>query len=208
MSKRSALDSSTGSPDREAGHSRGAGFPRDDRPAEGRWADRGVAPRADAGRSWVVVADEAIARILAFDEKARGELRPVHALTDPAAHAREGELETHDAGRRSGAVSREGAPAGRNAGGSGSSLTASAGEEDVHLEARSFARRVAQHLAEALRQQQFDELSILAAPRFLGLLRKELDASVRQRVVRELDKDVIHESDADIGARLRDLPRS
>ena len=52
-----------------------------------------------------------------------------------------------------------------------------------------------------------DELTIIAAPRFLGLLRKELDASVRQRVVCELDKDLVDESEAEIAARLRALPR-
>ena len=56
MSKRSALDSPTDSPARDAGKSRGAGWPRDDRPDDGRWADRGDAPRTGmpirgAGRS-------------------------------------------------------------------------------------------------------------------------------------------------------------
>jgi hypothetical protein len=53
----------------------------------------------------------------------------------------------------------------------------------VHLEARAFAKRVAAHLADACRQGRFDELSIIAAPRFVGLLRQELDATVKQRVV-------------------------
>jgi protein required for attachment to host cells len=202
MSKRSALDSPADSPARDAGNSRGAGWPRDDRPDDGRWADRGVAPRSDNRTGWVVVADEAIARILVSDGKTPGALRPERALTDPKAHAKEGQLDPHERGRRSGVVSSEGGqPAGRNAGG-GASLVASAGEEDVHLEARSFARRVADHLAEACREQRFDELTLIAAPRFLGLLRKELDASVQERVVCELDKDLIHESDADIATRL------
>jgi protein required for attachment to host cells len=202
MSKRSALDSPTDSPARDAGRSRGPGWPRDDRQDDGRWADRGVAPRTDNRTAWVVVADEAIARILVSDGKTPGALRPERALTDPKAHAREGQLDPHERGRRSGVVSSEGGqPAGRNAGG-GASLVASAGEEDVLLEARSFARRVADHLAEACREQRFDELTLIAAPRFLGLLRKELDASVQERVVGELDKDLIHESDADIAARL------
>ena len=206
MSKRSALDSPTDSPARDAGKSRGAGWPRDDRPDDGRWADRGVAPRADNRTGWVVVADEAIARILVSDGETPGALRPERALTDPKAHAQEGELD-HERGRRSGVVSSEGGqPAGRNAGG-GASLVNSAGEEDVHLEAKSFARRVADELAEACREQRFEELTIIAAPRFLGMLRKELDASVRERVVCELDKDLIHESEADIAARLGALPR-
>ena len=43
MSKRSALDSPADSPARDAGKSRGSGWPRDeDRQDDGRWADRGV----------------------------------------------------------------------------------------------------------------------------------------------------------------------
>ena len=54
-------------------------------------------------------------------------------------------------------------------------VTASAGEDEQHLEAQGFARRVARHLGEAWREKRFDELRIVAAPRFLGHLRKELD---------------------------------
>jgi len=203
MSKRSALDAPADSPARDAGRSRGPGWPRDDRPDEGRWADRGVAPRTDRRTGWVVVADEAIARILVAEPDAPGTLRAEQALTDPAAHARKGELKAHDAGRRSGVVTSEGGqPFGRNDGG-GATVVASAGESDVHHEARTFAKRVAAHLGEACRQGRFDELSILAAPRFLGLLRQELDAAVKERIVVEIDKDVVHEDDADIAARLK-----
>ena len=207
MSKRSALDSPTDSPARDAGQSRGPGWPRDDRQDDGRWADRGVVPRSDKRTGWVLVADEAVARILIADPETPGALRPGPALTDPLAHAEQGELD-HERGRRSGVVSSEGGqPAGRNAGG-GASLVASAGEDDVHLEAKSFARRVADQLAQACREKRFEDLTIIAAPRFLGLLRKELDASVRERVVCELDKDLVHEADADIAARLSKLQRS
>ena len=81
-------------------------------------------------------------------------------------------------------------------------MTSSAGEDEQHLEAQSFARRVADLLAEALRQKRFDELRIVAAPRFLGLLRKELDGHVKAAVADELSKDLIHESNADLMRRL------
>ena len=82
------------------------------------------------------------------------------------------------------------------------SPVASAGEQDVHLEAQAFARRVAAHLAEALQQKRFDALRIVAAPRFLGYLRKELDAQVKATVSDELSKDLIHEGNAALGKRL------
>ena len=167
---------------------------------DGRWADRGVVPRSGIGTTWVVGADEAIARILVTGA-APGTLDPVEALTDPAAHSKEGELHVNDGGRRGGRVSGEGGGAGPGSAGS-TSATASAGDSERHLTARAFARRVAGRLAEALRQKRYDALRIVAAPRFLGLLRAELDAAVRAAVVAELDKDLIHESDADIARRL------
>ena len=139
------------------------------RPHAGRWANHGVVPRGGLGTGWVVVADEAIARILTTTE-ASGTLDQVEALTDPAAHTKEGELHGSDDNR--------------------------------HLEARAFARRVAGHLATALQQKRYDTLRIVAAPRFLGLLRQELDAAVRAVVVDELDKDLIHAADDEIAKRL------
>jgi protein required for attachment to host cells len=165
---------------------------------DGRWADRGVVPRGGNGTGWVVVADEALARILTTTE-APGTLDPVEALTDPAAHAKEGELHVNDAGRRGGRVSHD---AGHTGGAGATNVTASAGDENRHLEARAFARRVAGRLAEALRQKRYDTLRIVAAPRFLGLLRQELDAGVRAVVVEEIDKDLVHEGDDAIARRL------
>jgi protein required for attachment to host cells len=170
------------------------------RPHAGRWANRGVVPRQGLGTGWVVVADEAIARILTTTE-ASGTLDQVEALTDPAAHAKEGELHVNDAGRSHGRISRDGGQGGAGAGGI-ASITASAGDDNRHLEARAFARRVAGHLATALQQKRYDTLRIVAAPRFLGLLRQELDAAVRAVVVEELGKDLIHVADDEIAKRL------
>jgi len=169
---------------------------------DGRWADRGVVPRAGNKTVWVLVADEALARILRWPDDG-DELEDVEAITDPAAHAREGDFQRDAAGRRAASApqgSRRGTPQHRLRG--ESSVTASAGEDETHLEAQAFARRVAAHLAEALRQKRFDELRIVAAPRFLGYLRKELDAHVKATVSDELSKDLIHEGNDALSKRL------
>ena len=174
---------------------------REGRPANARWAERGVAPDPAAKTVWVVVADEAIARILCRPQDG-GDLEDVEALTDPAAHAREGDFQRDAAGRRAGTApegSRQNSP--HRLRGT-ASVTASAGEEEQHLEAQGFARRVAQHLADAWREKRFDELRIVAAPRFLGHLRKELDAHVSAAVSGELNKDLIHEGNGEITRRL------
>jgi protein required for attachment to host cells len=177
----------------------------DARPDDGRWADRGVAPRKDPGTIWVVVADEAFARILTTTATP-GALEPVETLKDPAAHAKEGELHVHDAGRRAGRVSHEGGHLTRVAAG-GASLTVSASDAEKHLEARDFAHRVAQHLAAALQQKRYDGLRLVAAPRFLGKLRQELDARVRAVVVEEVGKDLIRLSDHEVAKRLLPPPK-
>nr|WP_280906122.1 host attachment protein [Cupriavidus sp. LEh25] len=45
---------------------------------------------------------------------------------------------------------------------------------------------------------------MIAAPRFLGLLRKTLPASVTDVVSREIDKDFIHVPNNDLQQRLAD----
>jgi len=172
-----------------------------DRPDDGRWADLGVAPRTDNRIVWVLVADEALARILQRPEVGN-ELEDVEALTDPSAHAKEGDLHRDASGRRAGSAThgaRQNTPHRIR---SSANVTASAGEDQQHLEAQTFARRVAQHLAEALQQKRFDELRIVAAPRFLGLLRKELDVHVSAAVSEEVSKDLIHADNAELTRRL------
>jgi len=163
----------------------------DDRADHGRWADRGVAPRTDNRTIWVLVADEAIAKILRWPDSG-DELEAVEALTDPAAHAKEGDFDRDAQGRRAGSAAQGSRQNTAQRLRGTASVTASAGADEQHLEAQSFARRVAQHLAGALRQKRFDELRIVAAPRFLGHLRKELDAKVSAVVSEEINKDFIH----------------
>lgn len=127
---------------------------------------------------WLLVADEAIARILALPGP-----QPVEELTDPAAHASGRELRRDAFGRRN------------------DTATASAGLDAEHREAAQFARRVAQHLHDALQQRRFDELRIAAAPRFLGLLRKALSPQVQATVASELSKDLVHLGAGEIGER-------
>jgi len=173
---------------------------------DGRWAERGVVPRDDNKTVWVLVADEALARILRWPEVG-DELDDVEAITDPSAHAREGDLHRDAAGRRAGSAAQGSRPgAQQNRLRSAAGVTASAGEDELHLEGQSFARRVAAHLGEALRQKRFDELRIVAAPRFLGYLRKELDPQVKAVVSEELSKDLIHEGNSALTKRLFGAP--
>jgi protein required for attachment to host cells len=80
--------------------------------------------------------------------------------------------------------------------------TTSAGDSDRHLEAARFAKTVAAELSKALREKRFDRLQIVAAPRFLGLLRQVLDKEVAAVIEDEKAKDLIHLDAADLTAHL------
>ena len=131
----------------------------------------------------VLVADEAIAKLM-VQPKPGAELVEMQALADPQAHARESEHHRDAHGRRQGGE-RSGAR------GLGGNATTSAGDSDRHLEAGRFAKTVAAELGKALREQRFDRLRIVAAPRFLGLLRKELSPQVAAAVSDDAPLDIV-----------------
>lgn len=144
--------------------------------------------------AWTLVADEAIARILEQPEEG-GDLVPVEELTDPGAHAREGEMHNGPHGRRGG-------------GGSSPQPTVSASDSERHQHAQTFAARIAERLTQRLQEKRYDVLHVIAAPRLLGYLRKALHASVAAVVASEQDKDVVHESLADITRRIPTLKKA
>ena len=146
---------------------------------------------------WLLVADEAIAHLYELSVDG-GDLVPVEQITDPAAHRTTLEQRRDALGRRGGDDVRMGGNA-----------TESAGLEVEVLEAGRFAKQVAQLLGQRLQQRRFDELHVAAAPRFLGHLRKALDKAVTSALGRQIDKDLIHETAAELTARLfpERLPR-
>jgi protein required for attachment to host cells len=140
--------------------------------------------------TWIVLADEGRARILAQPQRG-AELRDVEELTDAAARADEADLQRDAQGRRA-----------HGGGGQVSSITTSAGADKLEQEADLFARRVAEFLAQALQKQRFGALHIAAAPRFLGRLRQHLSPQVQQAVAQELDKDLLQLNGRDLAQRL------
>jgi protein required for attachment to host cells len=152
-------------------------------------------------KTWVLVADEAIARILEWPETG-DELQSVEEITDPDAHAHGADLRRDAYGRRSGSATHGSQQNSPHRLRGTASVTSSAGEAEKHQEAETFARRVAEHLAQAHREQRFAELRIVAAPRFLGLLRKALSSEISKLVTDEIDKDFVHLENADISRRL------
>ena len=134
-------------------------------------------------KTWIVIADEGRARIL--EERGPGiDLADVEEMTDAAAHAHNADLRRDAYGRRGGAT------------------LASAGEEKLDHEAELFARRVADYLLDAHNKRRFDHLRIVAVPRFLGRLRKELDPQLAKAVTEEIDKDLLQLTTRELTQRL------
>jgi protein required for attachment to host cells len=152
---------------------------------------------------WILVADEGIARILASHGDS-APLKEVENMTDAAAHADNAALRRDAYGRRGQATGQgdAGHPGAHVSG--PASVTASAGENEIHREAQLFSHRVGKLLEEARIKHQFDELVVIAPPRFLGLLRKALPQSVYDVVSREIDKDYRQLSNNDLHQRLAD----
>jgi protein required for attachment to host cells len=125
--------------------------------------------------TWVLVADTSRARFFAA-EKAVGPLREVRDLLYPEARLREGDLVTD----------RPGSDRNPVAGTHGVGTDASHKEDG----ADRFALEVCGQLESARAGGVFRKLYVVAAPHFLGLLRKHQSSSLRQMVAGEVDKNL------------------
>ena len=68
----------------------------------------------------------------------------------------------------------------------------SAREEPSAVEhaVEKFSKRIGDYLEKARTDHRYDQLVLVAPPKFLGLMRKEFGAEVGKLVVDELDKDL------------------
>jgi protein required for attachment to host cells len=123
--------------------------------------------------TWIIAADSSRARVLQVAGRER--LVEVEDLLNPAGRMDNREL-TSDAHPRL-----------RGTSGPGSDRQeTSAAEHETEL----FAKRVGEYLDKARNQHRYDELVLVAPPKFLGLIRKELGKEVEKLVADELPKDL------------------
>ena len=125
---------------------------------------------------WIVVADEAKARVLSTD-KSSGPLVEVNSMTSSEGTMMERDLVSDKPGRSSDS--------------SGTGIH-SVGEKSEHKEqyAIRFAKELSDDLEKNLRSKAFMKLIIVAAPHFLGLLRNELSPADSEMVSLEVNKDL------------------
>lgn len=137
--------------------------------------------------SWIVVADSTRARIFTADTASS----PLEEIED-LCHA-EGRL--HDREITSDLPGKI-----KSADGGGHAFEQPT--DPKKHEADAFAHRVAHYLEDAHKAKRFEQLLIIAAPAFLGLLRNHLSEQLKQGVRFELDKDITTLSPADIRQHL------
>lgn len=116
---------------------------------------------------WIIAADSSRARVLQVADPEK-RLLEVEDLINPQARMQDRELQT-DAEPGS---DRE---------------TQGVVEHSVTV----FARQIGRYLEQARVQHRYDELVLIAPPKFLGALRRELDKEVEKLVADELPKDLV-----------------
>jgi len=126
--------------------------------------------------TWISAADASRARILQVTDRQR-ELAEVEDLLNPEGRVHDREL-----------ISDAHARSSRHAGGGPGSdrEEMSAAEHATEL----FAKRVGEYLDKARTAHRYDRLHLIAPPKFLGQLRKELGKEVQKLVAEELPKDL------------------
>ncbi|QDV20562.1 hypothetical protein Pan153_52380 [Gimesia panareensis] len=111
-------------------------------------------------------------------------------FTHPESHLSRGDVESDRPGQfessGSGAAQHSGEPK----------------QDFKHETAEHFAKELVDYLEKARQEHQFDQLALVAAPLFLGVLRKELTPSLSQMVTFELDKDYTKLKPAEIRSHL------
>jgi len=116
-----------------------------------------------ATTTWIIAADSSRARVLQVADRE-------HKLLEVA------DLQTDSEPRFNG----------RTGGPSSDRETTGAVEHSVEV----FAREIGQYLEKARNQHRFDRLHLVAPPKFLGALRKELGKEVEKLVAQEVPKDL------------------
>jgi protein required for attachment to host cells len=140
--------------------------------------------------TWVLVADNSRARFFAAD-KAVSALTEIRDLAYPEARLHEGDLVTDKSGRD------------RNPGTGAHGF----GTEFAHKQdgAERFALEVCAELESARTSGAFNKLYVVAAPAFLGLLRKHQSSALKQLVAGEVDKNLSTKDGTTIRKHLPDF---
>jgi len=138
--------------------------------------------------TWIVVADAGRGRI--FELQQKGHLAEIEDFANPAERERNADLRTDGYGRFYGMGERE------------EGHTAEPPVTPKEHEAELFAGHIADYLDKARSRNKYSSLRLIAAPGFLGVLRKKLDDEVMKLVEQELDQELTKVSVRELEQRL------
>lgn len=141
------------------------------------------------GDTWVVVAESSRARIFALDGL-QSPLREVDDLLNPEGRAHERDLISDRPGRTVDSTGNR-----RHA--------KQAEVSPKEQRSISFAHAIAERIERGRTQGAFRRLILVAAPEFLGLLRKSLADATRQCIAREIHKNIVRENEQAIRKYLK-----
>jgi len=147
---------------------------------------------ADDRRYLVVVADEYRAIIYARDTFT-APLRKLHTYTNETARMKTGELLSDRGGRSF------------DSHGQGRHTMGSDRDAPQQQLAKAFAKDIAEVIAAESHKGTCRGYAVVAAPRFLGLLRQEFLGSVREEPYATVDKDVVGQDEAVIEKLLENV---
>ena len=140
--------------------------------------------------TWVLLAHRAGARV--FMRAQDGKLELIQSIDHPEGRLRDGDVDSD----RPGFSFESGRPGGRG-------LRRSETPQD-HV-AVVFAKKLADILRSARVDHAYDDLAIIAAPAFLGLIRAALDPPTAALVSKEVAKDLASVPDHDAETRVTTL---
>ena len=146
----------------------------------------------------IVVADQSEARLYDYDRSNRS-LQLFEHLTDPEARLHSRDLKSDRPGSK---ADRGPLRAGRR--GAAAHHGVGADRDPREHEAHVFAHRIVAALQNAEQHSASERIVLMAAPRFLGLLRECLPEALRHRVAAEVQKDLMHEPESAVLAHLGD----
>ncbi len=139
--------------------------------------------------AWIVLVNRSEAKFFECDLRTQGEVRFVDKIENPKGRLR---LKDIDSDRPGYAGGRGIGPGGR--------LERQQAPKDRILQ--MFSKKVAQRLEEEYRHGKFEELVIIAGPKFLGTLRQKLSKELASVVVQEIPNNITKVGSTDITERV------
>jgi protein required for attachment to host cells len=143
--------------------------------------------------SWIVSADAGRARIFA-ESDAQKPYEEVEDLVSPNARARDIDINTDRIGTTAAGQSIH------NTGGATPNKQYEPTQTPEQHDAQQFAKEICAVLLKGWQDKRFGKLTLVAEPKFLGVLRGELDNQLKPLVELELNKDYSHSN----GLQLRE----